>query len=332
MKSTQKIYYLCPDSKTPQGGIRVIYEHVDILNNAGVAASVLHSKKGFRINWFENSADVAYLQKTRFHKNDYIVIPEIYAQYLFENNRKSKKARIFRDVYKSPCKKVIFNQGCYLTFKGHSLFNTGDQTIYKAEDVIAVMVVSEDSKQYLSYVFPDIRIFRVHNSINPEVFYYEANKEKKICFLPGKNQDEHIQLVNILQHRKVLQGWKLKPIENKSHNQVAEIFRESLIFINLVYQEGFGFPAAEAMACGCIVVGYSGMGGQEFFRNEFCFPVETGKIIEVSKRVEHVLGLFKNDPLLLHSKAVRASKFIKDNFSPDIQKRDVLEFWNGILY
>ena len=44
------------------------------------------------------------------------------------------------------------------------------------------------------------------------------------------------------------------PIENKSRNEVAKILQESQLFVNLVYQEGFGLPSAEAMACGCPVI------------------------------------------------------------------------------
>jgi len=304
---------------------------VDILNKAGIPASVLHGKKGFRIKWFRSDTEVAYIAQTRFYDNDYIVIPEIYAKYFFENKRNSKKAKIFRDVYRIPCQKIIFNQGCYLTFNGHPLSIPADKTIYKAVDVIAVMVVSEDSKRYLNYVFPDMKIFRVHNSIDPKLFDFQAHKKRKICFMPGKNPDEHVQLINILKNRNILRGWQLTPIEQKSHKEVADIFRESQIFVNLVYQEGFGFPAAEAMACGCNVIGYPGMGGEEFFRPEFCFPVETGKIIEVAKTVEHVLRLFESDPQCLHDKAVKASEFIRNNYSPDIQERDVLEFWKAIL-
>jgi len=33
MKKQGNIYYLCPDTNSPLGGIKVIYEHVDILNS-----------------------------------------------------------------------------------------------------------------------------------------------------------------------------------------------------------------------------------------------------------------------------------------------------------
>ncbi len=40
------IYYLCGgESDHPTGGIRVMYRHVDILNEAGVPAYIVHRRK-----------------------------------------------------------------------------------------------------------------------------------------------------------------------------------------------------------------------------------------------------------------------------------------------
>lgn len=129
----------------------------------------------------------------------------------------------------------------------------------------------------------------------------------------------------------MLKDWNLVPIENKSQKEVAKIFRKSLLYINLVYQEGFGLPSAEAMACGCSVIGYHGMGGKEFYRPEFSFPVETGKIVEVARTVEQVLQLFRSNPQYIHAKAYKASEYIRRNYSPEIQKSDVLKFWGTVL-
>jgi glycosyltransferase involved in cell wall biosynthesis len=85
------------------------------------------------------------------------------------------------------------------------------------------------------------------------------------------------------------------------------------------------------MASGCAVIGYHGRGGKEFYRPEFCFPVTTGDIVAVAKTVEKVLELFKKNPQYLQDRAFKASEFIRKNYSPEIQKRDVLAFWNGIL-
>jgi glycosyltransferase involved in cell wall biosynthesis len=156
-------------------------------------------------------------------------------------------------------------------------------------------------------------------------------KKKQICFVPHKNPDEFVQLINILKQRNALRGWDIVPIENKSREEAAKILCDSHLFINLVYQEGFGLPAAEAMACGCTVIGYHGRGGEELFRPEFCFPVEAGQVIEVARTVEHVLGLFESNPQYLQNRALKAAEFIQMNYSTEIQKKDVLEFWDIIF-
>ena len=37
--------------------------------------------------------------------------------------------------------------------------------------------------------------------------------------------------------------------------------------------EGFSLPSIEAMASGCLVIGYPGKGGKEYFKSEFSMPV-----------------------------------------------------------
>jgi hypothetical protein len=54
------VYYWCPDADRPYGGVRAIYRHVDILNEHGVAAFVLHERRPFRCTWFRNGTRIAY--------------------------------------------------------------------------------------------------------------------------------------------------------------------------------------------------------------------------------------------------------------------------------
>ncbi|WP_174484061.1 hypothetical protein [methanotrophic endosymbiont of Bathymodiolus puteoserpentis (Logatchev)] len=102
------IYFLTPDYTHPSGGVHVIYRHVDILNAHGMKAYVLHTKPGFRCEWFANTPPIAYQDKSLLRKvsskilkllkkelpheihlvnetpikkltsTDYLVLPEIY--------------------------------------------------------------------------------------------------------------------------------------------------------------------------------------------------------------------------------------------------------------
>ena len=44
------------------------------------------------------------------------------------------------------------------------------------------------------------------------------------------------------------------------HEEVACALQDSLLFLSCGHPEGFGLPLAEAIACGCLVVGYHGLG------------------------------------------------------------------------
>ena len=298
------------------------------------SAYVLHSKRGFRCNWFDNSTNISYLGKSTLNEKDFIVIPEFYAKYFLAGNKATKKSKIFWSIFKSPSKKIIFNQDSYMTFQGHNLTPNDIRTVYREKSIMAVMVVSEDNKRYLNYVFPGIKIFRVHNSIDTGLFKYQPDKKKQICFIPQKNYDEFIQLLNMLNQRKALSDWKLVPIENKPRNEVAEILQESVLFINLVYQEGFGLPSAEAMACGCTVDWISRHGREGILpgRN-FVFPVETGNIVKVARTVEEVLELFNNNPQYLQDIALKASEFIRKTYSPEYSEKRCLRVleWNSSI-
>ena len=53
----------------------------------------------------------------------------------------------------------------------------------------------------------------------------------------------------------------------------AEVARDPsgvTVFLSLNKAEGFGLPPAEAIACGCRVVGFHGMAAREFFRRAVC--------------------------------------------------------------
>src|SRR5947209_5016280 len=75
---TMTVYYVAPDSDDPSGGMRVIYRHVDILNRHGIAAAVLHCRRGFRCSWFANETAVVYAEGLITDSaTDVIVFPEI---------------------------------------------------------------------------------------------------------------------------------------------------------------------------------------------------------------------------------------------------------------
>ena len=238
-------YYLCPDHAAPSGGVRAIYRHVDLLNEAGVDAAVLHHRPGFSCDWFEHSTRVAASPAVALSPRDVLVVPEIYGPYF---DRLPDGPRL-----------VAFNQNAYLTF---ARLAPGQKLTYRRFE--AAMTVSGDSADYLRFAFPGLDVAVVPNSIDADLFRPgEGLPPRRLTLMPRKRREEADQILRLLGDR--LDGWEVVEIDRRPEAEVAGLLRESPIFLALGRQEGFGLPAAEAMASGCFVVGFSGFGGRELF-------------------------------------------------------------------
>jgi hypothetical protein len=308
------IFYLCPDVAEPAGGIKVIYQHVELLCRHGLNAYVVHGQEGFRCRWFENDVPIRTATSLRLTPQDIVVVPAVWALKLMR--------------FAAGIKKVIINQGAYLTFRGYPLEGGHFASPYTHPDVLAAIVVSEDSRRYLQYVFPNLKIKRIRNYINSEIFSFTETKARKIAFLTRKRYEDIEQVVNILRYRGVLDSFTLAPIHGKSEREVAATLRESLLFLNFCFEEGWSLPAAEAMSCGCIVIGNHGNGAREILRPEFSFPIEQGDILGFARCVEEVIRRYQRDPGALLGMARRGAEFINRNYSRAVAEKELLDFWH----
>lgn len=351
--ATPCVYYLCPDSDKPIGGIRKIYRHVDILNNAGIKAYVLHHQDGFSCAWFSHGTSIMTTNRADINEYDYLVIPEVYVHLMLpvltterssyqqriknsikslgKSFRKARQNHAFRKLLELPCNKVIFNQNCYYTFSGYPDPLSTYKNPYKEQTIRALITVSEDSENYLRYALPRLPIYRIHNAIDPAHFYFESNKSKQACYMPRKNLGDSQQVISLLQLNAALKDFSVVAIDNMSEADVAKTMRESLIFLSFGYPEGFSLPPAEAMACGCIVIGYHGGGGKEFFHKDFSYPIEVGDIVGFSKTVQDVIQALEYDQEQYKSMGFSASEYIHKHYSQDIERSEVVSSWEEIL-
>ncbi len=325
------IYYLCPDMNHPSGGIRVIYRHVDRLNQLGLPAAVLHCRRGYRCSWFENRTTVEYIPDVRLGSADFLVVPEVYAGLYLVKSRLKKDQKLILKLIRSAVNKVIFNQNAYNTFRSYPLDGASpDEDLYHDPQVRACMVVSEDNREYLEMAFDHLPVSRIHNSIDPAVFSYDADKKEQIAYMPRRNPEDARQVINIIRNRGWFAKYRLVAIENMSEAEVAGTLKESKIFLSFGYPEGFGLPPAEAMACGCMVVGYHGWGGKEYFRDDFFYPVAHGDIAGFVRRFEFMADTLREDPERVQQHAIAGSQFILEQYSPAKEDGDLESFWKSL--
>lgn len=305
------IYYLCLDSNTPSGGRKVLYRHVDILNAAGIDAAVMHESANFRMTWFENNARVVGFDHP-LTERDVLVIPETWGP------------QIHKLAPQQPF--VIFNQNAYYTFGGYNF--TESETPYRSENLLAVMTISEDSRQYLEYTWPGVKVQRVRWGLNDSLFHHAHTKNRVIAYMPRKHADEANQILNILKWRGELAGWAVKAIDGQPYEEVANILKESAIFMATGYPEGCPMPPAEAIACGCSVVGYTGRGADEY-RDFYRQVISTGDIVSFARAMAHAMRDFEayGQPRT----SITQSMILLDRYSRQREEQDVIKFWEKTL-
>jgi hypothetical protein len=308
---------MAPDLSRPSGGVRTIYRSVDLLNAAGIPAAVVHARKGFRCSWFDNTTSIVY-PLVRLGARDVLVPPA----YLY-----------FREPSLAPgVRKVIFNQGAYRTFS-YSRGRAGSVgASLKNADVVGMLAVSEDNMRYLEHAFPGVAIARMHHWIDPAVFRVDVSaRRRKIAVMPKRRRDVFEQLIGILTAREVLVGWELEVLEGLPEHEVAARLRESVLFISLSKADGFGLPPAEAMASGCHVIGFHGMGGREIFRPPFALAIEDGDVLALAIAVEEFLVSYEQRTAELERLAIQGAEFIASTYSRECATEDLRRVFQPLV-
>jgi glycosyltransferase involved in cell wall biosynthesis len=309
------VYYLCPHDNQPIGGIRVIYRHVDILNTAGVPAAVVHARDGFSCTWFEHDTQVTGARSVALSRQDILVVPEWYGPAV---NALPAGPRI-----------VIFNQNAYRTFAGLDDSAPPGAPYRNVPGLAAILVVSADNADYLRFAFPELPVSRVRNAIDQALFHPPARPAgRRLALMPRKRRDDAHQVLRLLATHGSLSGWEVVPIENRTEAETAELLRSSSIFLSFSGQEGFGLPPAEAMACGCYVVGFPGLAGREYFDPAYSSPVLDGDVLAFAQAASAAMA---DDPDLLAKRALTGSAHILDRYSLQGQRDDVLAFFTALL-
>ena len=176
---SKRLLFVCyPDTNHPIGGVKQIYRQVELLHRAGFDAWVLQQAPEFRANWFDSDAPVldiaSYLASPPNADNDVIVLPETWLSNV--------------PSYLAGIPKVIFNQNAFYTFGLEGNCNPNTLELYRHQDIIGVVTVSEDSRRLLvnGCGIDTNKCHSVLNGIDPNLFYVPEIKTRRITYM-GRN-------------------------------------------------------------------------------------------------------------------------------------------------
>ncbi|MDB5610841.1 MAG: glycosyltransferase [Bradyrhizobium sp.] len=299
--------------------MRKLYHCVDILNGVGLNAAILHARAGFRCGWFENTTRVASAAEVTVGPQDILVVPEIYGQTI-------------RDLPKN-IRQVIFNQNVYNTL-GWLLDRSTNATPYTDNpDLALILVVSQDNAEVIKHIFPAAPVQRLHLGIDPVLFHPpQGPKQRRIAYMPRKRAGDAASVLALLRLRGALDGWDVVAIEGRSEAETAELLRSAKLFLSFSSREGFGLPPLEALACGCLVVGYHGLGGREYFHPPFATAVEDGDIAGFARAVEATLRRIDHDPRSTDAIMAAAATFVSEGYPLETERQDLLDVFGPLLH
>ncbi|ACU88239.1 conserved hypothetical protein [Desulfomicrobium baculatum DSM 4028] len=109
----------------------------------------------------------------------------------------------------------------------------------------------------------------IRPALDTRLFHPPASKPGgtlRIGFMPRKNKALAEQIRRIFEERNPRAGVEWIPIHGLDRPGVAEALRSCHVFLVTGFPEGCPLPPLEAMACGCLCVGFTGFGGWDYMR------------------------------------------------------------------
>ena len=339
------IIYLNTTEKGPSGGAKIIYKHSDIINNLKIEeikSEVLHLKKAkiskfktsikkiFRIHqaagwklsdmciaknykskWINNSIKVR--NKFEFDpENDFVVIPEIFAHFAEDM------------LIKKNIKYAIF------LLNGYSMNFTSDRvklinSYAKAEFILSC---SKDISQCAKFVFNIIKKKIIKINVISMISDQKFNKKNIITYMPRKLISHSNNVLFFIQSH-LPKNWIIRPIHKLNETQVFKLLKESRIFLSFSDMEGLGLPPIEAAALGNKAIGYTGHGGNEYWRQPLFEKIEHGNIVKFCKTILKNTNLINNKWL---KKTSNERKKLIQKYSPKEEKIKILKMVKTISH
>ncbi len=293
----------------PVGGVKVMYQHCMMLKDLGyeVYPLVMGEYIG---NFFGYDLDLKYIQDVGYNltKEDIVVAPE-FLPYL--------------GLKFKGCTRVLFNQSqswMYYNNRlndddlGKNYIELGYDYVINCSDYLCRMLKAK----------MNVDSTAITNGIDQDRFFPVPDKRIKgrILALSRKNPE---QIKKIMRATEVL-GFEFRVVDGLTEEELIKEYQQADIFLATGYPEGFSLPPLEAMNCGCVVVGYSGGGGDEYMiDNITALVAKNGDYDDVVKKLEKLLV-----NSALKERIREAGLFKSKQYSLENTKRMLNDFYSKI--
>lgn len=295
-----RIIFIGSLKNKPYGGMDIIINYYQFFKSQNFETIFLNLKRDsfFKRLLFKNTSHRYYNEKINFLNSlkdikdkDFVIIPEIHV---------GKYADIFS------------KRNISFAILVQSYFIANSESIEKYVNSKFLISTSQYITHCLKKIFPNKEILSLR--LAPKSLHCSLQKQKTICYMPRK-LNKHSQLVILLLKKSIPGNWRIKIIDNLSHDKVLEEFNKSSIFLSFTDFDGFGLPPLEAAIHGNIVIGYSGIGGKEYFKKPIFHEIEFGNKLMLINKVKYMIDKIDNgylDSRNIHKQREKLNKYYSE--------------------
>jgi Glycosyl transferases group 1 len=240
-----RIVYILIGTRGATGGHKIAIRHVEALVRFGLDAVAYIPKGEPEPNWFPHDAPLD--MGGRLDRGDVLVIPE-------------DALSVLKQLAFSPQRKLVFCQNhFYAAASGIGRLSPEEQANYRE-----FIACGHTTAAWLSRFFPQASVEIIPAFADERRFKPEA-KLDIIAFAPRKRQLEARAIQSMYNQLNPSDRiWKWQPLQSATEEMMGRTLGNASVFLSLNRLEGLGMTSLEAMRAGCVVAGFTGLGGREY--------------------------------------------------------------------
>ncbi|MGD1278462.1 MAG: glycosyltransferase family 4 protein [Tepidisphaeraceae bacterium] len=310
-----RVFYVSHDIPLPRGGIGILYDHVAVLRRHGLDAFIVQGTPDFVYPFAHQSVPVIYSGSIgAVSYRDTFVIPEDHP--------------LLSSLRSVECGKILFCQNHYYIY--HGLDPGQSWTDFGIQDYMALsQPIGDALRTWFGVEATVVRpaVDELFFTDQPAPFARPLN----VAFMPRKGTANLRLLQGLLgPYVQPKLAWPIRwrPIDALQRPQVAEILESCPIYITTPYHEGLGLPSLEAMAAGCLVIGYRAGGGLDYATDDNGLWVPDDDPFALAQKLQDMVGRLSDPSYLGTIQQIRQSgQATARRYSSQAQEAALLEFW-----
>lgn len=308
-----RIVFLSAPAGKINGGIKYTFRMAESLRRDGFEA-VVFEKDGIRPIWFDSTAPLIGHEDLSPQPGETLVLPE-------------DQPDLLEHLAGWPQRKIIYCQNPF-----YAAFSALGRKSYTDCGVSALLCGSLSIIAYAAQRHPDLPRYHVPCGIDSALFKPQTPKSAAIALLPRKRPVEATYLQDMFynqypQWRNV--AWQ--EIAAVSERDVANMLGKAAVFLSLSRLESFGLTPLEAMAAGCVVTGFTGIGGQEYATEQNGFWAAEDDFPACLHGLDQALGLWQQGGTAL-AERLAAGRATAERYTPEHFAAATRQAWTSILH